>query len=122
MQSYWWVFVGGGLGSVCRYGLAQAAAALRIELPFATFSANVLSCFVLGIASAYFLRHEPDNPSWRLFATTGFCGGFSTFSTFTNETMLLFQQGQTAWAIANVLFSLVVCWGALYAGFRLGVH
>ena len=118
MYSYFLVFIGGGLGSVCRFGIAEMLKSYLFIFPLATFIANSLSCIVLG----YFLGlslHAEGNAFQKSLIMTGFCGGFSTFSTFTNETLQLFQSGQILYAIANVVFNLVVCWGCIYLGMKL---
>lgn len=112
------VFLGGGLGSMIRFGIAEMIAPLRSGFPAATFVANVISCFVLGFLLAYVLKVEVQ-PMLKLLFITGFCGGFSTFSTFTGETFLLIQSGNWPTAMIYILTSLMVCLFSLYLGFKL---
>ena len=112
------VFIGGGLGSICRYGIARWLQSYEGNFPLATFLANALSCIVLGALVAYHLKHDMGT-SIRLLLLTGFCGGFSTFSTFSYETFSLLQNGDYATALANIFFSLVVCLACVFLGMKL---
>ena len=115
------VFVGGGLGSVARWGLSLALQPLLSRFPFATLAANGLACFVMGLLLGYQLTHGLVEQR-RLLIAVGFCGGFSTFSTFTAETFQLWQGGQQTLAAANVLGSLVVCFACLLLGLKILGH
>jgi len=103
------VFIGGGLGSLLRYVIGLGFGKLNIQLPFATLVANIVSCAVFaGILQIYQQKQLiPD--AYRAFVIIGICGGLSTFSTFSFETFELMKQGFYAWALANVLVSLVLC-------------
>jgi CrcB protein len=113
------VFIGGGLGSLSRWGLNLAIQPLLPRFPWATLAANGLACLVLGILLGQQLGTGVTE-SRRLLLAVGFCGGFSTFSTFTAETFQLWQGGQQTLAAANVLGSLVVCFACLLLGLKLG--
>jgi CrcB protein len=110
------VFLGGGLGSLCRYGISQYINSSAF--PWATLIANGLACLVLGLAIGYSSRLGWAAP-WKLLAATGFCGGFSTFSTFAKEAFDLAEQGIPWFALAYVLLSLLVGLLALYVGLFL---
>ncbi|MEO6759375.1 MAG: CrcB family protein [Saprospiraceae bacterium] len=112
------VFLGGGAGSVCRYGLALLAQPWQPRFPWATLAANGLACLTLGWLLGW---HSGGllSDQRRLLLATGFCGGFSTFSTFTAESWQLFQEGQTAAALTNVGLSLVLTFGCLFLGLKL---
>lgn len=112
------VFIGGGLGSITRYGLALALMPLQARFPWATLAANALACLILGaVLAAQSQGALPD--SRRLLIATGFCGGFSTFSTFTADTWQLYQHGQPLAAMANIAVNLVVCFVFLGLGMML---
>jgi fluoride exporter len=112
------VFFGGGLGSICRFGISLAIQPLLPKFPWATLVANGLACLVLGaLLGLQFQNNMSDER--RLLIATGFCGGFSTFSTFTAETWALFQGGQYGAAAANVAGSLAVCFVCLILGIKL---
>lgn len=112
------VFLGGGLGSVCRYGITLWLQPFVLRFPLATLIANALACLVLGFLTGLQLRSGLP-AQHRLLLATGFCGGFSTFSTFTAETWQLAQNGQPAAALGNVLASLAACFVCLFAGIKL---
>lgn len=118
MLSYLLVFIGGGLGSICRFGIAQLLLPLKPIFPWATFLANVISCIILGILVGINLKSNLAE-SYKLLLMVGFCGGFSTFSTFTNETFQLFQSGQLLYAFANIVFSLIICLACIFLGIKL---
>lgn len=118
MIKFLMIFIGGGLGSMVRFGIAELVSPLKSGFPSATFIANVISCCVLGFLLAYVLKVEVQ-PMLKLLFITGFCGGFSTFSTFTGETFLLLQNGNWPTAIIYILSSLMVCLFSLYLGFKL---
>ena len=114
------VFVGGGLGSVVRYAIALTINKLGYPSVWATLLANVVACLLIGILTASVLKGNLSEQQRLLFAT-GFCGGFSTFSTFSNETWALFNNGQSAMAFANIALSVVLCLAATFVGLKLGV-
>ena len=95
------VFIGSGLGGVCRWGVSQACST---SWPLGTLVVNVAGCFLLGLLS----KMAPGSETTRLLLMTGFCGGFTTFSTFMNENLAMLRTGQ--------LLTL-----ALYAGGSLAV-
>ncbi|MEZ4931967.1 MAG: fluoride efflux transporter CrcB [Saprospiraceae bacterium] len=107
-MNYLFVFLGGGLGSICRFGIAQWIANYKFQFPWATITANVLACLVLGILVGLNLKGKISSPMG-FFLMVGFCGGFSTFSTFTNETFQLMATAEWGKAFANIFISLAVC-------------
>ncbi len=112
------VFLGGGLGSLCRYGLVLLIQPWQSRFPWATLAANALACVVLGLVLGWQLQGQlTDRSRWLL--ATGFCGGFSTFSTFTAESWQLVQNGQMAFAILNVLGNLALCFLCLLLGLKI---
>ena len=118
-MQYLLVFAGGGVGSLLRYGIARGMAGYNFSFPYATLVANILSCIVLGFFVAWSLKGGVSE-SMKLFFMVGLCGGFSTFSTFSNETFSLFETGNYAYAFANILGSVMVCLVAIYMGIKLG--
>lgn len=107
------VFLGGGLGSLCRYGLGLWWP--THVFPWATLLANVLACAVLGMVLG---ASEGDRWSveWRLLLGTGFCGGCSTFSTFISESQQLPKTAGEWLMIIYMALSLILGWTALVAG------
>lgn len=106
-------FFGGGMRYLVSKGLTAIA---PIAFPFGTFTVNILGCLLIGFLSA-----QPANGSWltpqlRLVLTTGFCGGFTTFSTFMNESSSLIKDGNTPYLALYLVGSLAVGLLAVAAG------
>jgi CrcB protein len=103
------IFIGGGLGCLARFGVSLGVQQFSDgKIPIATFLANVLSCLIMGIV-VYLFSGKLQEPNIRAFAIVGFCGGFSTFSTFSAETLEIFRRGQLVLGTANVLVSVTLC-------------
>ncbi len=117
-MNYVVVGLGGAIGSILRFGLSQWLSPKDFVFPYATLLANVLSCFILGFSLSLFSKNFISEQQ-RLFLITGICGGFSTFSTFTNETYQLFQAGNFFLAMLNILFNMIICIFFLFLGFKL---
>ena len=114
------VGIGGFVGSVLRYLVSLGFAAWSASpFPYATFTVNVVGCFLIGILFALSERGNVLSPEWRIFLTTGFCGGFTTFSTFSYESLRLAQDGELLYLFANVGLSVVLGLAATYAGILL---
>ena len=118
MSQFFLVFLGGGLGSISRYGLGLAVQPLLPKFPLATMVSNALACLLLGALIGLQLDGSLSDEK-RLLLATGFCGAFSTFSTFTSETWYCFQNGQYGAAAANIIGSLTVCFVCLFLGIKL---
>lgn len=117
MQQVLLIFIGGGLGSLCRYGISRWMET-SASFPYATFVANVLSCLILGIIVGLSLKNMVSNDI-KLMLITGFCGGFSTFSTFSNETLSLFQSGNYTTAFTYIAISILVCLASIFIGMKI---
>lgn len=116
------VFFGGGVGSVARHGVNLAAARLfGTGFPWGTFIVNVVGSFVMGVIGAWlaFRSGAGWSQHTRLLLTTGFLGGFTTFSTFSLDTALLWERGAYALAIGYVAVSVLLGVLGLFAGLAL---
>ena len=112
------VGLGGGLGSMARYGTALLSEKYFSNfLPYGTLIANIAGSLLIGI----FLAYEMENPSlnFKLLLIAGFCGGYTTFSTFTYENFSYLQNGQVGMFLLYGLGSIALGLGAVFIGFSL---
>jgi len=116
-QAFLMVFLGGGFGSMLRFGISLGVQKSTLELPIATLFANVLACLIM-LAVLKLTSINSLSETTRLLVFTGFCGGLSTFSTFSLETAALLRQGSVAWAIINILVSVLLCLGILLFAYK----
>ncbi len=120
MNAVFIVATGGALGSVARYVLnIVVTKTLGDAFPWGILVANVLGCFLMGALSAYFMQRLPEGEAARLFLTTGFLGGFTTFSAFSFDVLNLVNGGQNNVAILYVFVSVALSVLAVFAGFVL---
>lgn len=113
-----WIAAGGALGSVIR---ALAGWALPGKFPWATIAVNLAGSLLIGWLMARMAGWEPAAAARvQAFLVVGFCGGFTTFSAFSWQTLEQMQQGAWGAAALNVLLSVVLCLAAVWLGFRLG--
>ena len=123
--AYLWVALGGALGSVARFWInGLVLEKTTATFPWGTLVINVTGSFVIGIIGALALPEgRMDSPS-RQFATQflmiGICGGYTTFSTFSLETLNLAREGEFLYAGGNVLLSVTLCMVAVWLGWLLG--
>ena len=96
------ISVGAVLGALLRWQLGIKLNAIFPTIPPGTLVANLIGAYVIGLAIAFFATFSALAPEWRLLVITGFCGGLTTFSTFSAELMTLLQQGRISWAIGIV--------------------
>lgn len=109
MKLLFYIFLGGGIGSVCRYLLGLwINRQLTTAFPTGTFVVNVTGCFVIGLLYGIAIRYTWLNTEWRLFLITGICGGYTTFSTFSYEAVGLVRQGNYAYFLLYVTGSIVL--------------
>lgn len=111
------VGLGGSVGSLARYWLAGAVQGLNgWDFPLGTLSVNVAGSFVLGLVMALSLERGLINADVRLLLSVGFCGGFTTMSAFSYETMALLRDGSLAAAMVNLALTIITCCGAVWLG------
>ena len=112
------VFLGGGIGAALRHGVNLISARLfGLSFPYGTLFENVSGSLLMGMLAAYFAFKGDASQHWRLFLTTGILGGYTTFSAFSLEVVLLYQRGDLALAglyvLASVIFSIAGLFGGL---------
>ncbi|MFZ9507077.1 MAG: fluoride efflux transporter CrcB [Burkholderiaceae bacterium] len=110
---------GAALGACLRWGLGLALNGMQPTLPLGTLAANLLGGFLAGAAMAWLMRHPELSPAWRLFITTGFLGGLTTFSTFSAESLALLMRGEMLAATAHSALHLIGSLAAAALGYRL---
>lgn len=118
MQGFLLVGLGGAVGSMARYGLGTAIARLwPTSFPLAVLVTNVLGSVAMGMFIGIMTRLLPDwQEQARLFVAVGILGGFTTFSTFSLDTVFLIERGEFANAALYIALSVVVCVAGLYLG------
>jgi fluoride exporter len=115
------IFLGGGIGAVLRYvmqGLVYSRTGA--DFPYGTLAVNVLGCFVIGLLMVSLEERFLAVPSLRLFLTIGILGGFTTFSSFSYETLALVRDGELTRALLNVGSSVLACLSATWTGMVIG--
>ena len=115
------VMMGGGLGSLSRYGITLLSVKLfGFRFPWGTLIVNLTGCFLIGLSFALAERSSLMNPTVRLFFVTGYLGGLTTFSTYGYESFNAIYMGNQWIAIGNVVFYNVAGLILVFLGFRLG--
>jgi fluoride exporter len=114
------VFIGGGVGSVTRLGLNKWLGVSEVGFPWGTLAANLVACIVLGFVGGLLANKGNVSPLFRSAIAVGFCGGLSTFSTFSGESLGLFLGEKPVLAAVYVGISVVVCLLAVWVGQWLG--
>ena len=113
------VFIGGGLGSVARLGIARLLAQfVTTALPLATLGVNILGSLLVGLL--WSLPAISEKASWTHFLIVGFCGGFTTFSAFSWENFSLLKQGNVFLFFAYAFLSIALCLLATWGGYVVG--
>jgi fluoride exporter len=123
-----YVMIGGALGSLARYLVSFIALPISGNLPWGTIIINILGSFIIGFFGTLTLAagRFPVSESWRLFVMVGICGGFTTFSSFSLQTLDLIRSGAVARAGINIVVSVVLCVAAValghYIAAQLNLH
>lgn len=121
MQRYFFIALGGGLGSIARYWVGSTISGrLGARFPYGTFVINITACVLLGFAMTYLGKRTGLSPTWRFFIPIGFIGAYSTFSTYEWETFSTLRSGAffmaVLYAVSSLLLGLIAIWaGAMLA-------
>jgi CrcB protein len=113
-----YVMIGGALGSFARYALSFLMLPVSRNLPWGTITINILGSFIIGFFGTLTLAQGrfPVSENWRLFVMVGICGGFTTFSSFSLQTLDLLRSGATVRAGVNIALSVALCIAAVALG------
>ena len=110
LRDFLLVGIGGALGSMARYGLTLLATYTSIASEIGTFAANAIGSLLIGVLIAI------SKGDWYLLGAVGFCGGFTTFSTFSAQALHLLQSGQRIMGLIYIIATLLVCLLMTWAG------
>ena len=117
LREYLWVSLGGIFGACARYFLSRfAAKIIGTGFPWGTLFINISGSFLLGLFLVYTTERAFVDPRWRLLIAIGFCGAYTTFSSYAYESIVYFQQGNWALFAGNVLSNNFLCLAAVLAG------
>ena len=110
------IFIGGGLGATGRYLTTLACSKICACFPLGTLSVNIIGSFIMGFGFLLFMEKISVPNVFKLFLTVGFCGGLTTFSTFSLDVWNMFFAGEFLKAALYILLSIILSLGALFAG------
>lgn len=120
LQTSLFISLGAILGANLRFLAGQLSLKLfRSNLPYGTALINISGSFILAFFLVWTTERVLADPRWRLFVAVGFCGGYTTYSSYAFETYALFEQGQWLFAALNILATNVLCLAAAFAGAAL---
>jgi len=121
LKAYILVALGGGIGSLLRFGISQLLNTKAIHtFPWATFLVNLLGCFLIGLLIGLSNKYQFQNQNqFNSFFLIGICGGFTTFSTFSVETLRLLQNSQNIQAILYIIGSILLGLALTFLGYFL---
>lgn len=114
------VAAGGAIGATLRYAVSASADHMGVAPPWATLCVNVIGCASMGLLVSYVLAHPARHPLWRPFLGIGLLGGFTTFSAFAADAVLLADDGMWVGSAAYVVSTMAGCLLALWLGTALG--
>ena len=115
------VFIGCGsfIGGAARYLTSVAMKTMSKGFPWGTLAVNLVGCLVIGLLWGFFSKNSSESSSWALFMTVGICGGFTTFSTFSKEALMMLQAGNFFSLLAYVAISVIAGIALVAAGYYL---
>ena len=107
MKNIFYIFLGGGLGSILRYAISKLFMADKSSFPWSTLIANFIGCFIIGIVLGWFINNNKQYSDLYVFLSIGFCGGLTTFSTFSVEGLTYLKNGDLLIFLTYLLFSII---------------
>ena len=110
---------GSFLGGVARYLISVAMKTMSKGFPWGTLVVNLVGCLFIGLLWGFFSKSSSESSSWALFMTVGICGGFTTFSTFSKEALMMLQAGNFMSLMAYVAISVIAGVALVAAGYYL---
>jgi len=110
------ISLGASIGALLRWQFGDRFNSVFPTIPPGTLAANLVGGYVIGLAIAFFATYSALAPEWRLFIITGFCGGLTTFSTFSAELATLLQQGRLSWAVGAIALHVIGSLAMTFAG------
>lgn len=117
MKTIFFIAIGGALGSVLRYLTGLGVNKIwSFNFPLGTFIANCVGCFLIGVFWSYFDKQTTYSQELKFFLITGICGGYTTFSTFSNENIQLIGNNQLGLALFYTALSIIIGFGMTYLG------
>lgn len=118
------IMIGGAIGTLARYLVSLLAMPISQDLPWGTILINISGSFVIGFFGTLTLAHGryPLSENMRLFVMIGLCGGYTTFSSFSLQTLELLRSGAIVRAMLNAVLSVVLCVGAVTIGHLIAVQ
>ncbi len=115
------IALGGAVGALCRYGLSTGIySVVGRGFPYGTMAVNILGSFIMGTAYVMMIERMDVSPEWRAGITIGLLGAFTTFSTFSIETLNMLESGDTLKAGMNILLSVSLCISGCWLGMIIG--
>jgi CrcB protein len=107
MKSFFYVFIGGGLGSIFRFAISKLISVTKGGFPWPTIFANLIGCFLIGFLLGWAIKNNGERSELYLLFIVGFCGGLTTFSTFSNEGLLFLKSADYLNFLIYILSSVI---------------
>ncbi len=116
------VFIGGGLGSICRYLISEIIYFKKFIFPYPTFITNLLGCFLIGLVLGWSIKNSNIDSSLIILFAVGFCGGFTTFSSFSYESLTLINNNQILNLFIYVFSSILIGIFSIFIGLKISKY
>ena len=116
------IFMGGGLGSVCRYLISEIVFFKKFNFPYPTLVTNLIGCLLIGLALGWSIKNSNSDSSLAIMFTIGFCGGFTTFSSFSQESLVLINNSHNNYLFFYVLSSVLIGILSVFIGLKISKY